>query len=214
MSAKTKSAKTKQGLVDQRLVKALGHPLRQRILHELGDEPASPSELAETLDEPLGNVSYHVKILAECEAIELVRTAPVRGALEHFYRATALPRLYEAEWKQLHPSTRRALFNATLSQIWDHVVAAGRSGGFEDTKSHVSWTALEFDDLAYSELLEEIEAFIDRALALQAEAATRLDKQESDERAAHSTELVLMHFHRAPEGNKPSNRSRIPGKKK
>ena len=49
---------------------------------------ASPSELAKELGEPLGNVAYHVKILEETGAIELVRTAPVRGALEHFYRAT------------------------------------------------------------------------------------------------------------------------------
>ena len=33
-------------------------------------------------------MAYHVKILEETGAIELVRTAPVRGALEHFYRAT------------------------------------------------------------------------------------------------------------------------------
>lgn len=208
------SAKTKQGLVDQRLVKALGHPLRQRILQELRDEPASPSELAEALGEPLGNVSYHVKILAECQAVELVRTAPVRGALEHFYRASALPRLYEAEWKQLHPSTRRALFSATLSQIWDDVVAAGKSGGFEDTKSHVSWTALELDDPAYAELLEEIEAFIDRALALQADSANRLSKQPAEERSANSTELVLMHFHRAPDGAKARSRGQRRRKRK
>jgi hypothetical protein len=36
----------------------------------------------------LGNVAYHIKILEENGAIELVRTEPVRGALEHFYRAS------------------------------------------------------------------------------------------------------------------------------
>jgi DNA-binding transcriptional ArsR family regulator len=197
MGAKTRKA---QGLVDQRLVKALGHPLRQRILQELRDEAKSPSELARTLGEPLGNVSYHVKILAECEAVELVRTQPVRGAVEHFYRAIAVPRLYEAEWQQLHPSTRRALFNATLAQIWDDVVSAGRSGGFEDTKTHISWTPLELDDRAYSELLGHIDALIDRALALQAQSATRLKKKAPKERDSNSTELVMMHFHRGADG--------------
>jgi DNA-binding transcriptional ArsR family regulator len=193
MSAKAKQTK---GLVDQRLVKALGHPLRQRILQELRDEERSPNELAEALGEPLGNVSYHVKILAECDAVELVRTAPVRGALEHFYRARALPRLYEAEWQALHPATRRALFNATLAQIWDHVVDASRGGGFENTKSHVSWTPLEFDDKAYAKFLNEIETFVDRAMALQAQSEDRLAKQAPEDRTVHSTELVMMHFHR------------------
>jgi DNA-binding transcriptional ArsR family regulator len=203
------STKTKQGLVDQRLVKALGHPLRQRILQELREEPVSPSELASKLDEPLGNVSYYVKILAGCEAIELVRTAPVRGAIEHFYRATALPRLYEADWKELHPSTRRALFNATLAQIWDHVVDAGRDGGFEDTRTHISWTPLELDDEAYAELLEQVEEFVDRALALQAAAAERLKKKGSKGRSVNSTELVMMHFHRGTESRgKPASKRR------
>lgn len=206
-------AKTSQGLVDQRLVKALGHPLRQRILQELRDEAKSPSELAAFLGEPLGNVSYHVKILTECETVELVRTQPVRGAVEHFYRATAVPRLYEAEWQQLHPSTRRALFNSTLAQIWDDVVSAGRSGGFEDTKSHVSWTPLELDDRAYSELLDEIEVFIDQALALQAQSASRLKKQSPGERSVHSTELVMMHFHRSSDGEAASGSRRVRAKK-
>jgi hypothetical protein len=46
---------------------------------------ASPSELPDALGEPLGNVSYHVRILRELDCIELVRTEPRRGALEHFY---------------------------------------------------------------------------------------------------------------------------------
>jgi len=81
-------ATSKEAIPDQRLIKALGHPVRMRALQVLNTRVASPSELAKELDEPLGNVAYHVKILEENDAIELVRTAPVRGALEHFYRAT------------------------------------------------------------------------------------------------------------------------------
>lgn len=204
MSTKTKQT---EALVDERLVKALGHPLRQRILQQLRDDERSPTEIASALGEPLGNVSYHVKILADCGAVELARTAPVRGATEHFYRARALPRLHEAEWQQLHPATRRALFDATLSQIWDHVVAASRSGGFEDTKSHISWTPLELDEKGYAMLLQEIERFIDRALALQAQSEDRLAKQAPEDRVRHSTEVVLMHFHRAlDDGGGPGRR--------
>lgn len=81
------SAKSKDAPPDQRLIKSLGHPVRTRALEILNTRVASPSELAKEMKEPLGNVAYHVKILEENDAIELVRTAPVRGALEHFYRA-------------------------------------------------------------------------------------------------------------------------------
>ena len=73
--------------VDRRMT-ALRHPLRQRILRALSgltDGPRSPKQLSDLLDRPLSNVSYHVRVLAKCEALELVRTRPVRGSVEHFY---------------------------------------------------------------------------------------------------------------------------------
>jgi DNA-binding transcriptional ArsR family regulator len=71
------------------LLRALRHPLRRRILRRLADgETASPRELSADLRQPLGNVSYHVRVLAECGAVALVKARPVRGSVEHFYRST------------------------------------------------------------------------------------------------------------------------------
>jgi DNA-binding transcriptional ArsR family regulator len=88
-------SKSKEASLDPRLIKALGHPVRVRALDVLNTRIASPSELAKELGEPLGNVAYHIKILEENGAIELVRTAPVRGALEHFYRASVSTQIAE-----------------------------------------------------------------------------------------------------------------------
>jgi DNA-binding transcriptional ArsR family regulator len=71
------------------LFNALGHPMRRRILRTMlaqGSE-MSPRQLSEKLAEPLSALSYHVRVLAECEAIELVRTRQIRGSTQHFYRA-------------------------------------------------------------------------------------------------------------------------------
>jgi DNA-binding transcriptional ArsR family regulator len=44
--------------LDERLAKALSHPLRQRILQRLNEAGiASPNELSQVLGDPLGNVS-------------------------------------------------------------------------------------------------------------------------------------------------------------
>jgi DNA-binding transcriptional ArsR family regulator len=76
------------------LLVALRHPLRRRILQAMaGREAISPRELTGLVDQPLSNVSYHVRVLAECRAIKLVRTKPVRGSVQHFYRASV-----EARW--------------------------------------------------------------------------------------------------------------------
>jgi DNA-binding transcriptional ArsR family regulator len=74
---------------------ALGHPVRRKILRRLLAEDAaiSPLELADNLSEPLSGLSYHVRVLAECGAIKLVRTRQIRGSTQHFYRASV-----KADW--------------------------------------------------------------------------------------------------------------------
>ena len=86
--------------VDQQLITALGHPLRQRLLILLDKRGvASPRELAELSGERLGNVSYHVRVLRDAGRREVVWTEPRRGAVEHFYRATARPMLDDRQWR-------------------------------------------------------------------------------------------------------------------
>ena len=92
---------------EARIAKALAHPLRARILQRLGERVASPGDLAVELGAPLGVVSYHVRMLRDYDCVELVRTEPRRGALQHFYRATARPNLDEDQWRTL-PSGLRA----------------------------------------------------------------------------------------------------------
>lgn len=67
-------------------LRTVGHPTRQAILDRLLQvEEASPSELAAEIGKPLGDIAYHVQILAKADVVRQTRTAPVRGALEHFY---------------------------------------------------------------------------------------------------------------------------------
>lgn len=72
---------------DQKLVMALAHELRVEILGVLIEREATPNELARLLDEGLSQVSYHIKVLTDYEVIELTKTEPRDGAVEHFYRA-------------------------------------------------------------------------------------------------------------------------------
>ena len=79
---------------DNDLLVALRHPVRRDILRVMADEKAiSPRQVASTLHQPLSNVSYHVRVLADCAAVSLVSTKPVRGSMQHFYRVSI-----EAPW--------------------------------------------------------------------------------------------------------------------
>lgn len=191
------TVQTSQTGVDQRLIRAMSNPLRQRILIALNKRVASPSELSKELDEPLGNVSYHVRILVQCEAIELVKTAPVRGALEHFYRATVRNHFDDDSWADLPDSVRRALFGQTLKQIWSHVTSASEAGGLDDPQNHISWITPELDEQGFEEMVEHVNASLERAMEIQEEAANRRAAEPpGSAEESYRTELVLMHFHR------------------
>ena len=67
--------------------RAMAHPMRARILAALdGGRELSPVELARDLDASLGVISYHVRVLADAEVVELSRTTARRGAIQHHYK--------------------------------------------------------------------------------------------------------------------------------
>jgi DNA-binding transcriptional ArsR family regulator len=75
----------------EKVARATIHKTRVGVLDCLAIDRGraiSPNELAFELQEPLGNVSYHVKELARDGLIRLVETIPRRGALEHYYALT------------------------------------------------------------------------------------------------------------------------------
>ncbi|HEX5610789.1 MAG TPA: helix-turn-helix domain-containing protein [Solirubrobacterales bacterium] len=81
---------------DHNLLVALRHPVRRKLLRRMiGEDAISPRELATDLDIPLSNVAYHMRVLADNGAVTLVKTRPVRGSMQHFYRAAI-----EAVWAQ------------------------------------------------------------------------------------------------------------------
>jgi hypothetical protein len=97
LTAKSKSRKSDT----QRLVETLAHPIRLEALRIFSYGVASPSEVASELHVTLGSLTYHVKVLRNFGCIESVRTAQVRGATEHFYRAVLPPHFEDEEWAKL-----------------------------------------------------------------------------------------------------------------
>lgn len=86
---------------EQAVLSALRHPLRKELLRLYVKEAAilSPKELSDFTKQPLSAVGYHVRALAEYGAVELVDTQQRRGAIEHFYEATAL--VDEVPWARV-----------------------------------------------------------------------------------------------------------------
>jgi DNA-binding transcriptional ArsR family regulator len=180
------------GVVDPRLAKALSHPMRARILGILNDQVASPNEIADMLDEPLPNVSYHVRVLLELECIELVRTAQRRGAIEHYYRALTRPFFTDRDWKRLPRSGRQAIADVGLQLIWGDVSAAIEAGTFEArTDRHLSRSPMVVDEQGWGELRDALNDVLEKAERIGKQSRDRMAKSAD---SGIPTRLVVMHF--------------------
>jgi DNA-binding transcriptional ArsR family regulator len=183
---------------DPRLVKALAHPLRVRILAVLQDRVASPSDLAEELKAPLGNVSYHVRILAQLGLLKLVKKRPRRGAIEHYYQARSRVRVTDRAWGQVPKIVKEAMVDATLDQVSAYVEQSARLGGFERAEAHLSRNPLRLDSHGWQELSKRVDQLLEEAHRIEADSLARLKKNE------HADEIeagfVMMLFEGAAGG--------------
>ncbi|MBE7187982.1 helix-turn-helix domain-containing protein [Jatrophihabitans endophyticus] len=65
------SSKDRRDLTDLKAIAAMSHPLRRRLMDVLTvDGPATASMLAERTDQAVGNISHHMRTLADCELVE------------------------------------------------------------------------------------------------------------------------------------------------
>jgi len=200
---------------DPRLVKALAHPLRVRILSVLQDRVASPSDLADELKAPLGNVSYHVRILARLGLLKLVKKRPRRGAIEHYYEARSRVPVSDRAWGQVPKVVKEAMVDATLDQVSAYVEQSAASGGFERPEAHLCRQPLRLDARGWQELSRLTAELLQRANELEADSIARLKRSGSDGEVCAG--LVMMLFESAAggvpaagDGGEPAGTSRTP----
>ncbi len=159
----------------------VAHPLRSRCLTLLADRVASPAELAVELQQPVGTVSYHVNVLAKADVVEIVGERPVRGAMEHFFRAITRPVLSDEEIAKLPIAARQAharegfllaAANATLA------FEAETFGARPDY--HVSRVPVWVDEEGWGELRDLYADHLEAIFKIQERCAGRLANEDGE----------------------------------
>ena len=178
-------------ITEPRLVKALAHPLRMRILAILEEKTASPSEIAIELGASLGVVSYHVRKLHSLKLIKLVKKVPRRGAVEHYYKAEARRQITDDAWAEIPDIVKRAMVGAVIGQVSAHVNSAAAAGGFERPDTHVSRTPMVVDEQGWSEVSRELASVLDRVDVIAKDAAKRLEANGGE---GFPATLAIMFF--------------------
>jgi DNA-binding transcriptional ArsR family regulator len=166
-------------VIDQRMVKALAHPLRVRILEILTERVASPNRLSDDLDAGLSHVAYHTRALDRYGCLELVDTAKRRGATEHFYKAAPNSFIGDRVWRRVPRTLLGGVSGATLQSFMDRAVAALEAGtidGRDDTTLY--WMPVQLDEQGWKEVTATMEETVNTVLAAEAESRRRIARRK------------------------------------
>jgi DNA-binding transcriptional ArsR family regulator len=181
--------------VSQQLAAALAHPTRVGVMSHLVAGPASPRQLAEAIEEPLNNVTYHVKQLRDLGCIELDHTERRAGGrvIERFYRARQRAYFDDDAWEVLNPSERLGLIWSILRLMSKDISTAMAQGTFfDDYNASLSRSPMTVD----AEGWDEIEEIVERATRELFEVEDRVAERvkESGEEAPIHCKVQMLHF--------------------
>ncbi len=180
--------------VDARVVKALSHPTRVRILELLQErELASPVELAGELAIPLGTVSYHVRRLEQLGFIELATRTQRRGAIEHHYRARAALDTPRRRGARRASAVDGSAPEAIAARLLDDAHGALARGGFDAVEARADARSLRLDERGRRQVATLLERWSRKLTQIEQAAARRLAAANGNGAAAgrEATTVVL-----------------------
>jgi len=184
--------------IDQRLVRALAHPLRVQILEVLTERVASPNLIAAELNTGVSHVAYHTRALDRYGCIELVETAQRRGATEHYYKAKPHAFIGDRAWRKVPRAVRSGITAASLQTFMDKAVSALETGAIDDREDTTfSWMPVHLDDEGWRQVTEILAEATERVLAAQTAADQRAAESGKDERKI-SAVVALANFETGP----------------
>jgi hypothetical protein len=174
-------AKTVATSMETTLAAIVAHPTRARSFLILAERTASPAEIAKEIGKDVGHVGYHVRKLQQLDLIELVDEKPVRGAVEHFYRAIERPVVTEDEFAG-QSLDEREVFTRAILQL--HVADVARAMDEHTFDSRANRVIVRMpmlvDEAGFQELSEIHTEMYERVLEVQAKSAERMTGSQEE----------------------------------
>jgi DNA-binding transcriptional ArsR family regulator len=162
---------------DRRLIKALGHPVREHILAVLNERIASAREIGEEIGADVSSFYHHIEELEKLECIERVATKQRRGASEHFFQARTSLFFDDAAWQRIPGTLKGDQTVSNLQYLFDDVVAALEEETFNARDNpHVSWIPGFVDAQGWDEATALMNQTLERLMVIREAATSRLAK--------------------------------------
>jgi DNA-binding transcriptional ArsR family regulator len=185
-------AKTEAATTETNLAAIVAHPTRARAFMILAERTASPVEIAQEIGKDVGHVGYHVRKLQQLNLIELVDERPVRGAVEHFYRAIVRPFIEEDEFAQQSVAEREVYTSRILQMHISDISRAMDEHTFDSrTDRWLIRTPMVVDDEGFKELSALHAELYERTLDIQARSDERRTGTEDEGIRTMSTNMFF-----------------------
>ena len=177
-------------ITDSRVLAAMAHPLRRRLLDILRvDGPATASMLAERTEQAVGNISHHLRTMAACD---LVVEAPelARDRRERWWRLESATLRWTTSDFQDDPGAE-AIAMASFSLDLDRQVGHVRDFGAVDGAERDWWGEGPFSTSHWMRLTaEELEQVSQEVVALLGRWS---DRELPDDGRERRTAFVFAH---------------------
>ncbi len=186
--------KTPPHLVDPRVAAAISHPTRMHAMKVLYERTASPREIAAEMDEPVNNVTYHVKRLLELGCIELVNARPARGGrvVEHFYRATSQVIFDNEAWEQFGEKEKSDVTAGIMRLMSDDINEAMVQGTFyEPDDNHLSRLPIVVDREGWAEANSLLDETLEKLMRIEEKVINRRASQDGETESLHARVQML-----------------------
>jgi DNA-binding transcriptional ArsR family regulator len=152
---------------------ALGHKIRVHILIVLNDGIYTAAQLAKIIDEPLNNVSNHLRKMLEDGSVEIAREERKGNVVQYWYKAVEIP-YYSQEAAEAMTHLQRQMTAGAIVQSGSAEVLAGLyAGKLADPRTVLFWHWYNVDQEGRADLEAENRRYLERLREIEVESTNR-----------------------------------------
>jgi len=140
----------------------------------LHEGPATASQLAEILHEPLNVIDYHLKEMLADGSVDVAKTEKVGNLDQHYYSVISLPFFSDEEYAAMSEIDRQTLCAVTVQAALAEAMASLWAGKMAaEPRTFLGWDRVVLDKQGREDLADEEAASWQRKQEIEVRSANR-----------------------------------------
>ncbi len=152
---------------------ALGHRTRVQILIVLNEGIFTAAQLSQMIEEPLNNVSNHLRKMLDDGSIEIAKEERRGNFVLYWYKAVEIPCYTQEVAEEMTPLQQQMTVGAIVQSGTAEVFAGLYAGKLRDPRSVLYWDWYHLDRQGRQDLEAENDRYLERVREIEAESTNR-----------------------------------------